>query len=118
ATDAKGNLLATDMAITTVPWYVTKPTEAMLGYEQDFKGITQIDTSNNGTQYNVKNRRVIGKSLPVENNFFKTIWLRAPAAPQTTFGYEQMIDELAYAANMDPLQFRLQNIATQASDMA
>jgi CO/xanthine dehydrogenase Mo-binding subunit len=54
----------------------------------------------------------------VKNNFFKTIWLRAPAAPQTTFAYEQMIDELAYAAKMDPYQFRLQNIATQASDMA
>ena len=61
---------------------------------------------------------MIGKSLPLQNNYLKTIWLRAPAAPQTTFAYEQMIDELAHAANMDPYQFRLQNIATQASDQA
>jgi CO/xanthine dehydrogenase Mo-binding subunit len=29
-----------------------------------------------------------------------------------------MIDELAHAANMDPFQFRMQNIATQATDQA
>ncbi|HWE80965.1 MAG TPA: molybdopterin cofactor-binding domain-containing protein [Gaiellaceae bacterium] len=116
--DANGNLVATDMTIFTVPWYTTKPTEAMLGYQQVFSTSAQIDTTNNGTQYNLKNRRVLGKSLPVQNNYLKTIWLRAPAAPQTTFAYEQMIDELAYAAKMDPYQFRLQNIATQASDQA
>jgi len=116
--DDKGNLVATDMTIYTVPWYTTKATEAQLGYEQQFSTTAQIDTSNNGTQYNLKNRRVIGKALPVKNNYFKSIWLRAPAAPQTCFAYEQMIDELAYAAKMDPLEFRLQNIATNASDQA
>ena len=116
--DAKGNLVATDHTIYTVPWYTTKPAEAMIGYQQQFSTAASIDTTNNGTQYNLKNRRVTGKSLPLENNYFKTVWLRAPAAPETTFGYEQMIDELAHAAKMDPYQFRLQNIATQASDQA
>src|SRR4029079_15110298 len=95
-----------------------KPTEAMLGYQQQFAANANLDTTNNGTQYNLKNRRVIGKHLPAQNNYFKTIWLRAPAAQQTTFAYEQLIDELAVAAKMDPVQFRLQNIATQASDQA
>ena len=116
--DANGNLVATDTTIMTVPWYTTKATEAMLGYQQQFAVSANIDTANNGTQYNLKNRRVLGKSLPLQNKYFKTIWLRAPAAPQTTFAYEQMIDELAHAANMDPFQFRLQNIATQATDQA
>ena len=61
---------------------------------------------------------MIGKSLPLQNNYFKTAPLRAPNAPQTCFAYEQFVDELAYAANMDPYQFRLQNIATLASDQA
>jgi CO/xanthine dehydrogenase Mo-binding subunit len=58
---------------------------------------------------------VIGKHLPVQNNYFKTIWLRAPAAQQTTFAYEQLIDELAYAAGMDPAAFRKQNIDMNAA---
>ena len=52
-------------------------------------------------------RRVIGKTLPlVRASSFKTALRCAPAAPQTTFAAEQMIDELAYAAKMDPLAFR------------
>jgi len=116
--DAAGNLVATEQTIMTVPWYTNKPPEAMLGYQQTFATTANIDTTNNGTQYSLKNRRVIGKHLPLMNNYLKSIWLRAPAAPQTTFAYEQLIDELAHAANMDPYQFRLQNIATQASDEA
>jgi CO/xanthine dehydrogenase Mo-binding subunit len=116
--DAKGNIVATETTMFGIPWYSTKPPEAMIGYAQQFAVNSNLDTTNNGTQYNLKNRRVIGKHLPVQNNYFKTIWLRAPAAPPTTFAYEQMIDELAYAAKMDPVQFRLQNIATQASDQA
>jgi len=116
--DAKGNIVGTEITMFGIPWYTTKPTEAMLGYQQQFAANANLDTTNNGTQYNLKNRRVIGKHLPVQNNYFKTIWLRAPAAQQTTFAYEQLIDELAVAAKMDPVQFRLQNIATQASDQA
>jgi CO/xanthine dehydrogenase Mo-binding subunit len=116
--DANGKIVATDMTMFGIPWYTTKPPEAMIGYAQQFAANANLDSTNNGTQYNLKSRRVIGKHLPVENNYFKTIWLRAPAAPPTTFAYEQLIDELAYAAKMDPLQFRMQNIATQASDEA
>jgi CO/xanthine dehydrogenase Mo-binding subunit len=116
--DANGKLVATEATIYGVPWYTTKPPEAMLGYAQQFAKLASPDTTNTGTQYNLPNRRVIGKSVPLQNSYLKSIWLRAPAAPQTTFAYEQMIDELAHAANLDPYQFRLQNIATQASDQA
>ena len=37
-------------------------------------------------------------------------FLRAPNAPQSYFASEQIVDELAYAANMDPIAFRRQNI--------
>jgi nicotinate dehydrogenase subunit B len=114
--DAKGNLVATEATVFGVPYYTTNPPEAMLGYQQQFSTTTRPDTTNTGTQYNLRNRRVIGKTLPLENNYFKSIYLRAPLAQQTTFAYEQMIDELAHASKMDPYQFRLQNIATLASD--
>ena len=68
-----------------------------------------------GNQYNIPNRRCIGKTLPLEDNYFKTTALRAPDAPQSAFASEQMIDELAYAAKMDPVAFRLKNIATATS---
>jgi len=60
---------------------------------------------------------VTTKILPADR-FFKCSFLRGPLGPQSVFGYEQMIDELAHAANMDPYQFRLQNVATLASDRA
>ena len=40
--------------------------------------------------------------------------MRAPLAPGSVFAYEQLIDELAHAANMDPVAFRLQNITNNA----
>src|SRR5262249_38671307 len=70
------------------------------------------------SQYNVANRRVIGKSLPLENNYFKVTFLRAPNAPQSAFAAEQAVDELAWMARMDPVAFRLQNVATTATDSA
>jgi nicotinate dehydrogenase subunit B len=36
--------------------------------------------------------------------------MRAPDSPQAPFAAEQLIDELAYAAKMDPVAFRLQNV--------
>ncbi len=65
-----------------------------------------------GSQYTLPTQRVTVKSLPALNNYFKTGALRSPQGPQQAFGYEQMIDELAYAAKMDPYQFRVKNIRT------
>ncbi len=81
-------------------------------------GFNFIDTTNMGTQYKIPNQRVTLKSLPLLNNYFKTSFLRAPHAPQTVFAYEQMIDELAHAAKMDPVAFRLQNITSNANETA
>ncbi len=121
--DAAGNIVATDDTTFSIPAGSISPPELQIGLTQKSVGITYStsgasDTANNGTQYNLKNRRVIVKSMPLQNNYLKTASLRAPNAPQTTFAYEQFVDELAYAAKMDPYQFRLQNIATNASDMA
>jgi CO/xanthine dehydrogenase Mo-binding subunit len=117
--DAAGNLVATDSTIFGIPYYTTIPTEAMTGLKTQVFGTTgSFDTTNTGTQYRLTNRRVIGKSLPLRDNYFKVTYLRAPNAPQTTFAYEQLIDELAHAAKMDPYEFRLKNVATLASDEA
>jgi CO/xanthine dehydrogenase Mo-binding subunit len=63
-----------------------------------------------GEQYHLPNRRVIAKSLPLNNNYFKQRFLRTVGSTPASFANEQMMDELAHAAQMDPLQFRLNNI--------
>jgi nicotinate dehydrogenase subunit B len=114
--DAQGNIVAfeyTHFGIPGISQTLDDPTRQQVGIPLPAPSLGPVDTSNSGTQYNIVNRRVIAKSLPLFNNYFKTSSLRAPQAPQTCFGSEQMIDELAYAAGMDPYQFRLNNITTQ-----
>jgi nicotinate dehydrogenase subunit B len=113
--DANGKIVAfeyTHFGIPGISQTLDDPTRQQVGVPLPAPGLGAVDTTNSGTQYNITNRRVIAKSLPLFNNYFKTSSLRAPQAPQTCFGSEQFIDELAHAAGMDPYQFRLQNITT------
>jgi CO/xanthine dehydrogenase Mo-binding subunit len=117
--DASGKLIASDVTETAPPYYTTTPAMALTGTAVTAFGTSMsADITNTGTQYNVANRRVIGKSVPLQNNYFKISFLRAPQAPQTCFAYEQAIDELAYALKMDPYTFRLNNVATLATDQS
>jgi CO/xanthine dehydrogenase Mo-binding subunit len=60
--------------------------------------------------YNIPNNRYLVKSIPLVGNWIKAYWMRGGSAPHTTFAGEQVIDELAHAANMDPVAFRIQNV--------
>ena len=70
--DANGNLLATDATIFGVPYFTTTPPEQMTGIAPVFAPAGSFDTTNTGTQYNLKNRRITGKSLPLQNMYFKS----------------------------------------------
>jgi CO/xanthine dehydrogenase Mo-binding subunit len=111
AVDANGNIIALEYTQFGIPALPTDPTTQHATGNFGTGGQGALDATNSGTQYNIANRRVIGKSLPLVNNYFKTSTLRAPNAPQTCFGSEQLIDELAHAAKMDPYEFRLKNIS-------
>src|SRR5207248_6089806 len=54
-------------------------------------------------------------SIPLVGNWIKVYWLRGGSAPHVIFAGEQVIDELAHAAKMDPVAFRIQNV-TQGND--
>jgi CO/xanthine dehydrogenase Mo-binding subunit len=54
--------------------------------------------------------------LPQFENFFMVSYMREPNSLQGTFAWEQLIDELAYAAKMDPIAFRLQNLTNALGD--
>ena len=110
--DAKGKLVAWDATSIGMGSYTKTPSEAAVGQPIPVPGNGPADTTYSGTQYDIPNRRIIGKTLPTLNNYFKVSTLRAPNAPQTCFANEQVIDHLAYLAGQDPYQFRLNNIST------
>ena len=66
--------------------------------------------------YNIPNNRYLAKSIPLLGNWFKAHWMRAGSGPHTTFAGEQVIDELAHAAGIDPVAFRIQNVV-QGNDI-
>jgi CO/xanthine dehydrogenase Mo-binding subunit len=112
--DAKGNLTAFDF-VQIYPQYDVEEVETI----PQLTGIPLVATNiagvvNAAASYNVPNNRQLLKSLPLEGNWVKSDWMRAGSAPHTAFAGEQVIDELAHAANMDPVAFRIQNVTQGA----
>ena len=116
--DASGKIVAFDATSFGMGAYNKTPTESQVGQPMVTPGNGPADTTYSGTQYDIANRRIIGKTTPTLNNAFKTSTLRAPNAMQTCFANEQVIDQLAYLAGMDPYEFRLKNITSAPSRAA
>jgi CO/xanthine dehydrogenase Mo-binding subunit len=116
--DGNGNIVATDFTHFSIQFYGTEVNQQELGAPASPLGFNFIDTTNMGSQYSTANQRVTLKQLPLTNEYFSTSFMRAPLAPGSVFGYEQLIDELAHAANMDPVAFRLQNMTSNTSEAA
>jgi CO/xanthine dehydrogenase Mo-binding subunit len=114
--DAKGNVVATDFTHFSIPFYGVEAGQQELGAKPAPLGFNFIDATNMGGQYKTPNQRVTLKQLPLIDQYFSTSFMRAPLAPGSVFAYEQLIDELAHAAKMDPVAFRLQNITSNASE--
>jgi CO/xanthine dehydrogenase Mo-binding subunit len=110
--DASGKLVAFEATSFGMAAYNKTPTESQVGQAMVTPGNGPADTTYSGTQYDIASRRIIGKTTPTLNNAFKTSTLRAPNAMQTCFACEQVIDQLAYLAGMDPYEFRLKNITS------
>ncbi len=115
--DANGKIVGYDYASWQHGWTQSVESATQLA------GVTAIptnaangnaDTTSAASYYDIANRRVTSKRVNGYNGFLKGIWLRAPAAPQSLFASEQMIDALAKEAGVDPVQFRINNI--DASD--
>jgi CO/xanthine dehydrogenase Mo-binding subunit len=71
--------------------------------------------------YVIPNRRTTTTVVPlplVWETPLRTGNLRDPDGPQVTFGSESFIDELAAAAKLDPLEFRLKLLTASAADDA
>jgi nicotinate dehydrogenase subunit B len=69
--------------------------------------------------YVVPNRRMTGRVVPlplVWETPLRTGNLRDPDGPQVTFAFESFIDELAAAARVDPVAFRLKLLTASTAD--
>jgi len=118
AVDSRGRLVALDYTALAIPEMAMESvaTSQHVGIPLALPGLGSANTICNGTQYDIPNRRVTAKSMPLRDNFFKTSALRGPLTPQTCFASEQLVDELAHAAAMDPYEFRLANVSTQQAN--
>ncbi len=108
--DADGKITSYDYVSSQQPWVFSEATEYMAGRPLSLGGFGGADIENAGSQYAIKNHRVLGKSIANDSGLPKVAYLRAPAAPQALFASEQMIDELAVAAGLDSVAFRVKNI--------
>jgi nicotinate dehydrogenase subunit B len=112
--DAKGKLTAYDYTLMSAPYStVIDLTAELTGspYSTSLTGARADDPSTNVMYYS-PNKRVTGKTLPVFNGYFRAGSLRSGGEGQlSAFGAESWIDEMAYTAGMDPIEFRRVNIA-------
>jgi nicotinate dehydrogenase subunit B len=121
--DANGKLVAYDYTLLAQPGTSIDLTQELLetmtygqtvlqpsGSIYPMPGTANPNAPNTGPMYDIPNKRLTGKTLPVFEGYFENGPLRDPGGPQTAFASEQLIDELAYAANSDPIAFRRQNI--------
>jgi CO/xanthine dehydrogenase Mo-binding subunit len=111
--DANGKIVGYEFASLSQPSSNFPTTRELLGEPIPTPGTSGPNTQNAGQAYAIQHKRVIGKTLPVFDGYLKRANLRNPQGPQTAFAAEQMIDELAYAARMDPIAFRRLNITDE-----
>jgi nicotinate dehydrogenase subunit B len=122
--DGSGKLVAYDYTLIAQPATSLDLTQELIGTLTHGQNVLQTNGSiypmpgsatpnsaNAGAMYDVPNKRLTGKTLPLFQGYFENGPLRDPSGPQTAFASEQLIDELAFAANLDPLVFRRRNIA-------
>jgi nicotinate dehydrogenase subunit B len=113
--DATGNIIAWDVTSFSSPNFAGSPTHGLIGLEPETPGTSPAQGRTTSEQYNLPNRRMTAKTLPVLGHYFRTSTMRASGVP-TAFASEQLSDELAYVAKMDPVAFRTQNVSTTNRD--
>ncbi len=108
--DGKGNLVAFD----TTQFYPQYEQES-IELTGQLTGTPLLPSYPDGnywpsSMYELANNRYLLKGFPSEGNWVNGGWMRAGSSPHATFAGEQVIDELAHAAGMDPVAFRVQNV--------
>jgi CO/xanthine dehydrogenase Mo-binding subunit len=86
-------------------------------------GFTRPQRNTSGSpadRYVIPNKRVraeiVEHFLPMVNPL-RSSHMRDPQGPQTAWASEQFIDEMAYAAGADPIEFRIKHLAPNTRDV-
>jgi nicotinate dehydrogenase subunit B len=117
AIDSKGKIVAYDYASWQHGSMSVESSAELSGLPLSTTPATgRADTTSSGSFYAIPNRRVVGKGVAMQDGFLKGTYLRAPNAPQAIFASEQIVDQLAYEAKLDPIAFRSQNLAADNAD--
>jgi CO/xanthine dehydrogenase Mo-binding subunit len=111
--DASGKIVAYELTSLSQPPSNFPTTRELLGEPLPTPGTASPNTSNTAQGYVIPNKRIVGKTLPVFEGYLKRANLRNPQGPQTAFAAEQLVDELAVAAGIDPIAFRRLNITDE-----
>jgi CO/xanthine dehydrogenase Mo-binding subunit len=107
--DGQGNLVGIDFTNTTPQWGGGNwPTSVSAGKSalttSDWKAFAPWP------MYNQPHQRYTVKSLRITDNWVAGSSLRSVVGHNVVFASEQVTDELAHAAKMDPVAFRIQNL--------
>jgi CO/xanthine dehydrogenase Mo-binding subunit len=116
--DAKGNMVALDVngfSHARADGYHSTSDQLLTGRPGTYGSTSYFSAAESSIQYNLPNRRLTAKTVPLEGNYFKTSTMRA-SPTVSAWMIEQHADELAYAAKMDPIAFRRQNVTKASSE--
>jgi nicotinate dehydrogenase subunit B len=114
AVDTSGKLVAYEYHGWQHGWMVNETTHE-LTLETPPKELTRgpmsipVNRMSTGSMYAVANRRVVSHAVPMVG-YLKGAPLRSPLDLSFAFASEQTIDELAFLAKLDPLEFRRRNM--------
>lgn len=112
--DASGNIVAYHYEGWQHGWANVEPSDQFaLGSQPTENGIGgagRVNPRSAGSMYAAPNRLVVSHGLSGLDGYLKGSFLRSPLDFAIAFASEQIIDELAFAARMDPYLFRKKNI--------
>ncbi|HEV2199329.1 MAG TPA: molybdopterin cofactor-binding domain-containing protein [Bryobacteraceae bacterium] len=115
AMDSNGKLLAYEYHGWHHTWSFTETTAQLAAgqpvAEGDGPRAQALTPFNVGDMYAIPNWRIVNHRVPGMKGYLKGGNLRSPLDVAISFGAEQVIDDLAYTANLDPYLFRRQNIS-------
>jgi CO/xanthine dehydrogenase Mo-binding subunit len=112
--DANGKLVAYEYHGWQHGWLINETTHELVlrtppKERTTGAGSIPVNRMSTGSMYAVANRRVVSHAVPMVG-YLKGAPLRSPLDLSFAFASEQTIDELAFMAGIDPLEFRRNNI--------